>query len=661
MELNSVKEWAGAGDGTGVLVAGAGPVGLALAVDLVRRGVPVQVIERSGTLFPGSRGKGLQPRTQEVFDDLGLLPAVLSAGGPYPRMLTWDGDRPGREWDLNEPMGPTPQAPYGGWMLPQWRTQELLYERLLELGGSVRFGTELTGLRQDADGVTVTVTGRAPSGPGGAPRTAELRTAYLVAADGGRSTVRGLLGTGMNGETVDPAPMLVADVRLTGRGPGTDRGNWHVWPQAEGGMLALCPLAGTDQFQLTARYADEDAVPDTSPDGVRRLLAARTPLRPDQVAEVTWASDFRARAALADRYRDGRVLLAGDAAHVHSPVGGQGLNTGVQDAYNLGWKLGLVLRHGAPDELLDSYETERRPIAADVLGLSTRLHRSARDGGGPERRGAETQQLGIGYRGGPLSRERRGAGDGVLCAGDRAPDAPVLAADGTPYRLFDASGGRTSRCWPSARMRAMGRPYGRTGARCRCVPSTSRARTMRCAWARAPAKRCAREGRAAAEPPGGSATPRGTPSPPTRSAACSSSGRTATSAWPRTTRPTSPPIWRTCARRAGARRTSAGRNGARTPTLRPSTEPHARPDPGPSLGARALPGPVAARGARPGPGPVPARTRPPGRPAAQPLSRSAAPTPVPPPAASRRTSPGPCRSRYGPGVPPAARSPRTPR
>ncbi|PGH50253.1 FAD-dependent monooxygenase [Streptomyces sp. Ru87] len=438
MKLNSVKEWAGAGDGTGVLVAGAGPVGLALAVDLVRRGVPVQVIERSGTLFPGSRGKGLQPRTQEVFDDLGLLPAVLSAGGPYPRMLTWDGDRPGREWDLNEPMGPTPQAPYGGWMLPQWRTQELLYERLLELGGSVRFGTELTGLRQDADGVTVTVTGRAPSGPGGAPRTAELRTAYLVAADGGRSTVRGLLGTGMNGETVDPAPMLVADVRLTGRGPGTDRGNWHVWPQAEGGMLALCPLAGTDQFQLTARYADEDAVPDTSPDGVRRLLAARTPLRPDQVAEVTWASDFRARAALADRYRDGRVLLAGDAAHVHSPVGGQGLNTGVQDAYNLGWKLGLVLRHGAPDELLDSYETERRPIAADVLGLSTRLHRSARDGGGPERRGAETQQLGIGYRGGPLSRERRGAGDGVLCAGDRAPDAPVLAADGTPYRLFDA-------------------------------------------------------------------------------------------------------------------------------------------------------------------------------------------------------------------------------
>ena len=138
---------------------------------------------------------------------------------------------------------------------------------------------------------------------------------------------------------------------------------------------------------------------------------------------MRWSSDFRPRAALADRFREGRVFLAGDAAHVHSPAGGQGLNTSVQDAYNLGWKLGQVLRHGAPVALLDSYEAERRPVAADMLGLSTRIHR------GEQERGTAAQQLGLGYREGPLSAGRAGA----LEAGDRAPDGP--AGDGR--RLFD--------------------------------------------------------------------------------------------------------------------------------------------------------------------------------------------------------------------------------
>jgi hypothetical protein len=126
---------------------------------------------------------------------------------------------------------------------------------------------------------------------------------------------------------------------------------------------------------------------------------------------------------MADRFRDGRVFLAGDAAHVHSPAGGQGLNTSVQDAYNLGWKLGQVLRHGAPEALLDTYEEERLPVVAQMLGLSTRIHR------GEAKRGAATMQLGLGYRGGPLASGRAGA----LEAGDRAPDGPL--PDGR--RLFD--------------------------------------------------------------------------------------------------------------------------------------------------------------------------------------------------------------------------------
>ncbi|MEW2178047.1 FAD-dependent monooxygenase [Streptomyces sp. NPDC005406] len=403
MELNSVKENAGE---TSVLIVGAGPCGLALACDLARRGVPALLVEQAPTLFPGSRGKGIQPRTREVLDDLGAGDAVREHGGPAPVGMVWQGGERMGEHRMFRVAAPTDAEPYGEpWMMPQWRTQEILLARLRELGGDVAFSTALTGLAQDADGVTAQLS------------TGPVRASYVVAADGGRSTVRRALGIAMTGETVDPAPMLVADVRVAE--DALDRLNWHMM-NTDAGFVTLCPLPGTADFQLVAQF--KEGVPDTSPEGVRAVVAERTHLEARDVTEVRWASDFRPRAALADRFRLGRVFLAGDAAHVHSPAGGQGLNTSVQDAYNLGWKLGQVLGHGAPAALLDSYEEERRPIAAEVLGLSTRIHR------GEQERGAAAQQLGLGYREGPLSAGRAGA----LEAGDRAPDGP--SGD---RRLFD--------------------------------------------------------------------------------------------------------------------------------------------------------------------------------------------------------------------------------
>ncbi|MFE6404682.1 FAD-dependent monooxygenase [Streptomyces alboflavus] len=432
MALNSVKAITSnrpdAVTTTEVLVVGAGPTGLSLAVDLARRGVRALVVERSAGLFPGSRGKGVQPRTLEVFDDLGVVGAILAAGGAPPVGMVWRGGERQGEYRMFDEQEPTDAAPYTGPVLvPQWRTQEILYARLTELGGSVAFGTEVTGIAQDADGVTAHLAG------GGT-----VRAAYAVAADGGRSAVRRALGIGMTGETVDPQPMLVADIRIADG--ALDRDNWHMFPPAgahpsegaagSGDFAAICPLPGIPDFQLVARFTG-GAEPDLSPGGVREAVAAHTHLTAADVTEVRWASDFRPRAALADAFRAGRVFLAGDAAHVHSPAGGQGLNTSVQDAYNLGWKLGAVLRHGADAGLLDTYEEERRANAARMLDLSTRIHR------GTGRRGAATRQLSLGYRESSLSLDTSTTtSDTAPRAGDRAPDAPLGGTRGG--RLFDA-------------------------------------------------------------------------------------------------------------------------------------------------------------------------------------------------------------------------------
>ena len=225
---------------------------------------------------------------------------------------------------------------------------------------------------------------------------------------------------------------VVADVRI----PGLSSDAWHRFGEGSD-QIGLCPLKGTGLIQLQAPIPLEGDV-DLTAEGLSAMVAARSGRSDLTVTEVAWASAYSMNARLADRYRVGRVLLAGDAAHIHPPTGGQGLNTSLQDAYNLGWKLAAALA-GAPDGLLDSYEAERRPVASEVLGLSTRLLDAAKDGA-PMRRGRETRQLDIGYPGSPLSLEGPERMSGVM-AGDRAPDAPCRRAAGQPVRLFDLFAG----------------------------------------------------------------------------------------------------------------------------------------------------------------------------------------------------------------------------
>jgi 2-polyprenyl-6-methoxyphenol hydroxylase-like FAD-dependent oxidoreductase len=409
-----------------VLVVGAGPTGLTLACDLARRGIRVRIVDAAPQPFAGSRGKGLQPRTLEVLDDLGVLDAVLAAGAPYPRLrLHWRRFVVGR-WTMMARHAATPEVSHPNpWLVPQARTEEILRDRLASLGHAVELGTALTGFTQDDAGVTATLM------RGGALET--VRAEYLVGADGGHSRVRKVLGLPLRGETREEERMVVGDVRVDGLG----RTHWHVWPFAKGGMVALCPLPGTDRFQLVLQVKPGGTLPELTEAALdQRLQEAARPGRALRLHDASWLSVYRPNVRMVGRYRVGRVFIAGDAAHVHPPAGGQGLNTGVQDAYNLGWKLGHVLQ-GADPALLDTYEAERLPVAASVLGLSLKLHEGMSQSRLKSlRRGSEERQLRLNYRGGPLAPELPGD-TARLRAGDRAPDAPCADARGNPRRLFD--------------------------------------------------------------------------------------------------------------------------------------------------------------------------------------------------------------------------------
>jgi 2-polyprenyl-6-methoxyphenol hydroxylase-like FAD-dependent oxidoreductase len=398
---------------TGALICGAGAAGLTLAIDLARRGVDFRLIEKATTPFPGSRGKGVQPRTLEVFEDCGIVDRLFAAGGRYPPIRAYGPDGEFVDSAIGDDPGPTPAEPYPTpLMAAQFVTEAVMRERLAELGRKPEFGRELTGFSQDGEGVAAQVGDEL------------IRTRYLVGADGGRSFVRGALGIDFPGETLG-VRAIVADVALEGLG----RDAWHRFG-SEQKQILMCPIAGTDLFQVQAGVPPEGHV-DTTAEGLTALIAERTGRADILIRSVAWASVYSMNARLADRYRVGRVFLAGDAAHIHPPTGGQGLNTSVQDSYNLGWKLAAVLK-GAPEELLATYEEERRPVAAGMLGLATRLLNEAKQG--PMRRNRETRQLDLGYPGTSLALQTRKR-DG-LQAGDRAPDAPVSGRAGQATRLF---------------------------------------------------------------------------------------------------------------------------------------------------------------------------------------------------------------------------------
>lgn len=385
---------------TQVLIAGAGPTGMMLAIELLRRNIAVRLIDAASGPFTGSRGKGVQPRSLEIFDLIGVVDQVVAASSLYPFMKVHIGPVSFKAGSLGTHHPPTQARPYPNMlMIPQWSTEEILRARLVSLGGQVEFGVGLASIEQSAKGVNASLT----SG-------ATIRAEYLVGCDGGRSLTRKAIGVDLKGHTLDDKTMIVADLQVE----NLDRGFWHVWPLNRGGPPSLCPLPDTNLFQLQSPLR-------IAADGLEKGVARMTG---QHVASIAWQSQFHHQVRMVERYRVGRVFLAGDAAHIHPPSGAQGLNTGIQDAWNLGWKLAWAVRTGE-DQHLDSYERERLPVAAAMLDLTGTLHLKA-----SRERGNLTNQLSLNYRDSPLS---HGEPNGAIFPGDRVADR--MLPDGS--RLFD--------------------------------------------------------------------------------------------------------------------------------------------------------------------------------------------------------------------------------
>ncbi|GII03909.1 FAD-dependent monooxygenase [Planobispora takensis] len=435
-----------------VVIAGAGPNGLMLACELSLAGVRPVVLERLPRRAQENRANGLVGQVVRMLDRRGLHGRLSGDQGP-PRPF------PGFVFGaLPLDLGMLEDNPLYGLQVPQLRIEQVLEERAAELGAEIRRGHEITGLSQDADAVTVDVTG--PEGP------YRLRARHLVGADGGRSLTRKLSGIGFPGATRDTTVSRTAQVTVpaelvdpaTGglNLPGYGRIPPFMHHRTERGLFAFAPFPDRPALVTTLEW-DAEAAADgraTLPlrelrESVRRVLGTDLPLGPPEgpgphlLRRLTGGNT-----RVAERFRDRRVLLVGDAAHVHSAIGGPGLNLGLQDAVNLGWKLAAEIRGWAPPGLLDSYETERRPVALRV-SMHTRAQ-SALVSPGSEvtalrelfaellRERDNVQHIADLMSGADI-RYDMGSGDVHPLTGRWAPDLTLETGDG-PVRLAELTG-----------------------------------------------------------------------------------------------------------------------------------------------------------------------------------------------------------------------------
>jgi 2-polyprenyl-6-methoxyphenol hydroxylase-like FAD-dependent oxidoreductase len=420
-----------------VLVVGAGPTGLVLAAQLLARGISTRIIDKGDGLSLQSRACAIHARTLEVLDTMELAEQFFERGQVVRRFRMYTDGKPLVNLDLAR-IG----SRYGCMLdIPQNETESLLRRRVTELGGRIEPGIELLGLHQHDGVVSATVKDRSGE-------TETMTSNYLVGCDGAHSRVRHELGLGFEGHAY-AEDWLLADVHMD-----WDRreDEFHAFFRAHGSPMIALPLRD-HVWRVILPYAGERDRATPTFDEIQRLVDERAP-QPVVLSDPSWLAMFRCHRRSTNVYRVGSVLLAGDAVHIHTPAGGQGMNTGILDAHNLGWKLALVASGRSPEPLLDTYGQERGPVAAEVLQLthalvkfstmSSPLRRGVRDTVTPvisripaiQRRTVQRMSHHhVSYHASSLTRSDHRIGGPK--PGERAPDIDVVGA-GTTRRLHDA-------------------------------------------------------------------------------------------------------------------------------------------------------------------------------------------------------------------------------
>ncbi|KAJ7662139.1 FAD binding domain-containing protein [Mycena polygramma] len=441
-----------ASSSSSVLIAGAGPSGLILALVLLKNGFSVRIIDKELKHRVGSRGSGVQPRTLELYDILGILPDILKAGEPIPLRAVYEpGEiKPHAMLNVVERIEPTPDTPYpNAYNINQDVHEEVLRAHLQKLGCFVELGSELRGFEQFPDHIVAHIVRTDANGTQIEERT---RFDWLVGTDGAHSVVRKQLGLSFLGET-RAEHIAIGDIVVE---EGVDPAFWHKWNVAP--KLIALRSSGTKSkvfmFAYSGRPEHLADTPITREEFIENFYAITR--RPDiKFGPTTWLSNWRPNMRMVDTMRSGRVFIAGDAAHCHSPTGGQGLNSCVQDVINLGWKLALVHKGLAAPALLDTYSEERLRVIAQMLKLTTELYNKtfntagkADAGDSGSARGPDLSMLGVNYCGSSIVLEDEAgmpgtsayakAESGPTRAAYRAPDASglVRAGDDVPTHLF---------------------------------------------------------------------------------------------------------------------------------------------------------------------------------------------------------------------------------
>jgi 2-polyprenyl-6-methoxyphenol hydroxylase-like FAD-dependent oxidoreductase len=418
-----------------ILVVGAGPVGLTLAAELARHGARCRIIDQRPEPSPYCRAIGVTPRTLEVWEDMGIAREMIDAG------LWLEGTRTLVHGQATaDEMCDFADLPYWELGIPQNETERVLTRHLATFGITVERGVKLAAMRQDAGQAVATL-----DHSGGLRE--EIFCAYLIGCDGAHSTVRNAAGIGFEGDAF-PAEFMLADVRIGWDLPrGLMLRALRLAENSAPEMFIAVPLPQPNRYRVSTLCPPDLASPSTGTDhgiqserpapDLERFQAVADSLVPGKppLSDLRWSSIFRISMRLAARYREGRVFIGGDAAHIHPPTGGQGMNTGIHDAYNLAWKLALVVNGISPADLLDSYESERRPVATEVIAHTREA--SLQIGRRRETNRLADSQILVTYRGTDWVRDDGGAA--ALQAGDRAPDCLRLRRFhvGFPMRLFD--------------------------------------------------------------------------------------------------------------------------------------------------------------------------------------------------------------------------------